>query len=341
MSNPRSCPDCNSSRFELDRRQFVRATAVGAVAASTGIFIRPISAEEPAAKKPETLVAQLYKSLNEQQRAAVCFGFDHPLRQEVDNNWHITKTRVADFTADQQDLIREIFKGLHDPEYAQQVMQQVEHDNGRRPDVPKSGFGSCAIAMFGEPGTGKFEFVFTGRHVTRRCDGDSIEGAAFGGPIFYGHAAKSFNEPADHAGNIYWYQAKRANELFQALDGKQRDVALRTDARDEAGTKTVKLSGKSSELAGLAVSDMTADQRELMEKVMHDVLAPFRSGDREESMKLIKANGFENLHLSFYKNMDVGDDKVWDVWQVEGPAMVWYFRGDPHVHTWVHIRETA
>ncbi|MCA9219664.1 MAG: twin-arginine translocation signal domain-containing protein, partial [Planctomycetales bacterium] len=192
MSNPRSCPDCNSSRFELDRRQFVRATAVGAVAASTGIFIRPISAEEPAAKKPETLVAQLYKSLNEQQRAAVCFGFDHPLRQEVDNNWHITKTRVADFTADQQDLIREIFNGLHDPEYAQQVMQQVEHDNGRRPDVPKSGFGSCAIAMFGEPGTGKFEFVFTGRHVTRRCDGDSIEGAAFGGPIFYGHAAKSF-----------------------------------------------------------------------------------------------------------------------------------------------------
>ncbi|MCA9227098.1 MAG: hypothetical protein KDA47_15855, partial [Planctomycetales bacterium] len=76
-------------------------------------------------------------------------------------------------------------------------------------------------------------------------------------------------------------------------------------------------------------------------KVMHDVLAPFRSGDREESMKLIKANGFENLHLSFYKNMDVGDDKVWDVWQVEGPAMVWYFRGDPHVHTWVHIRESA
>jgi hypothetical protein len=29
------------------------------------------------------------------------------------------------------------------------------------------------------------------------------------------------------------------------------------------------------------------------------------------------------------------------VWQIEGPAMVWYFRGDPHVHTWVHIRESA
>lgn len=49
---------------------------------------------------------------------------------------------------------------------------------------------------------------------------------AFGGPIFYGHAAEGFNEKPDHPGNVYWYQAKRANELFQALDGKQRKVAL-------------------------------------------------------------------------------------------------------------------
>ena len=54
------------------------------------------------------------------------------------------------------------------------------------------------MALFGEPGTGKFEFVLTGRHCTRRCDGDSVEGAAFGGPIFYGHAAEGFNEKADH-----------------------------------------------------------------------------------------------------------------------------------------------
>ena len=85
-------------------------------------------------------------------------------------------------------MIRDIFIGLHNPEYAQKVMEQVEHDGG------KEGFGGCSIALFGEPGTGKFEFVLSGRHVTRRCDGDSVEGAAFGGPIFYGHAARSFNE---------------------------------------------------------------------------------------------------------------------------------------------------
>ena len=40
-------------------------------------------------------------------------------------------------------------------------------------------------------------------------------------------------------------------------------------------------------------------------------------------------------------NQDVGQDGVWDVWQIEGPSMIWYFRGDPHVHCWAHIKERA
>src|SRR5207249_9287632 len=115
---------------------------------------------------------------------------------------------------DQQAMIREIFIGLHSPDYAGKVVQQVEHDGG------KEGFGGCSIAMFGEPGTGKFEFVLTGRPCTRRCDGDSVELAAFGGPIFYGHAAEGFNEKPTHPGNAYWFQALLANEAFQMLDGR-------------------------------------------------------------------------------------------------------------------------
>ena len=36
---------------------------------------------------------------------------------------------------------------------------------------------------------------------------------------------------------------------------------------------------------------------------------------------------------------DVGEDKVWDNWRLEGPAFVWYFRGDPHVHVWVNVAD--
>jgi ubiquinone/menaquinone biosynthesis C-methylase UbiE len=58
---------------------------------------------------------------------------------------------------------------------------------------------------------------------------------------------------------------------------------------------------------------------------------------------LLRASKLEidKLHMAFYKNMDIGQDGVWDVWQVEGPSMVWYFRGAPHVHTWVNIRAPA
>jgi hypothetical protein len=322
-----------------------------ASAASAGLIgITDLAGATPTAiparlpsQSPETLVASLFKTLTDAQKKDVAFPFDHPLRSDVNNNWNITKPVLKDsFTKDQQAMIRDIFTGMHSPEYADQVMKQVEHDNE---DV--GGFGACSIAMFGEPGEqadgkSKFEFVLTGRHVTRRCDGNSVEGAAFGGPIFYGHAAEGFNEKPNHPGNVYWYQALRANELFQALDGKQRSLALRTDPRAEQATKTVALPGRSAKLRGLPVNELSRDQKELVRKVMSDVLAPFRKADADEALALIdKAGGIDALHMSFFSNMDIGNDGVWDVWQIEGPAMLWYFRGSPHIHTWVHIRESA
>jgi hypothetical protein len=329
-----SCECCDG----LNRRTFLKTTATAAALLPFGSVVEAADrvAASPRAKSSETLVTQFYKSLTEVQRKGVCFPFGHELQSKIDNNWHITEARVSQFTKDQQQLIRDIFNGLHSEEYAKQVLQQVEHDNGEK------GFGGCSIAMFGEPGKGKFEFVFTGRHVTRRCDGDSVEGAAFGGPIFYGHqAGDDFDEKPTHPGNVYWYQAKRANELFQALDGKQRKLALLDKARPERKEQTIKLTGKKTGLEGIPLTELARDQKELVRKVMADVLAPFRKGDAEESMKLIEKNGFDHLHMAFYKGLDVGNDGVWDVWQIEGPAMLWYFRGDPHVHTWVHIRESA
>jgi hypothetical protein len=198
------------------------------------------------------------------------------------------------------------------------------------------------VALFGEPDKGGFEFVLTGRHCTVRCDGDTVAGAAFGGPIFYGHASQSFNEKPDHPKNVYWYQAKRANEVFHALDGKQRQIALLGDPREEKGTNTVDLKKRGVPLAGLPVSEMAPDQRELVTQVLHDLLLPFRQEDRERAMLDITANGGVNsLAMSFYKNMDLGNDGVWDVWQLESPTMVWYFRGAPHVHVWVNIRASS
>lgn len=323
MNTPSNyCPDCG----DISRRGFIKTTLAAAAASAVPAFAAPTPKSES-----ETLVATLYKSLSEEQRTKLCFAFDHPLRLKVDNNWMINEPQKKLLNADQQAMVRDIFNGLHSPEYAERVMNQVKHDGDGDFEAETS------VALFGEPGTGKFQFVLTGRHCTRRCDGDSVEGAAFGGPIFYGHAAGSFNEKPDHPGNAYWYQAKRANEVFQMLDGKQREMALLGDSRPERGNKTIELTGKTSGLPGIPMSELSADQKAHVRKVLADVLAPFREEDRIESLKLIEPT-FEHLHMAFYKNMDIGNDGVWDVWQIEGPNMLWYFRGKPHVHTWVNIR---
>jgi hypothetical protein len=281
----------------------------------------------------ETLVTTFYKSLTPEQRQKMALNFDHELRSRVDANWFITPTRVnKSFTPDQQAMITEIFRGLHNPDFVDNVMRHIDED--------AKGLGNYSVALFGEPGTGKFEFVLAGRHCTVRCDGDSVDGAAFGGPIFYGHqAGSSFTENPDHPGNVYWYQAKRANQVFAALNGKQREMALLGDPRAEKGTDTVALKKRGDRLEGLPVSEMSKDQQKLVEQVLADLLLPFRKKDSDEAMRYIKQNGgVASLAMSFFKNLDLGGDGVWDVWQLESPNMVWYFRGHPHVHTWVNIR---
>jgi hypothetical protein len=336
---PRSLLPCDPLGIQpetadsLSRRRFLKS-CIGAAGFVGTLGHNGYSGSSP---DSETLVTTLHRSLSAEQRSLICFPFDHPLRQKVDNNWMITDRSIGSLlTPDQLQMVREIFLGLHSPEYADRVLSQVRHDSGRE------GFeGGSAIAVFGEPGTGKFEFVLTGRHCTRRCDGDSVEGAAFGGPIFYGHAAQGVNEKPDHPGNAYWFQAVRANEVFQMLDGRQREKALLDRARRESGNDTVRLAGTAKGLPGLRVGDLSPDQKEGVQKVLRDLLAPFRKKDADEVMKLVRGasgTGMDDLHISFYKGHDIGSDGVWDVWQVEGPNMVWYFRGQPHVHVWVHVK---
>jgi hypothetical protein len=335
------CPDCDG----VGRREFIKTVAAGSAGLAASLAGARLIGAGPAPSLPssapasgetsETLVATLYQSLTPEQRSQVAFPFGHPLQSKVDANWQITPATIAEtFTPDQQAMIREIFRDLHNPEFVDKVFYHVNEDGG--------GLEKYSVALFGEPGQGGFEFVLTGRHCTARCDGDTVEGAAFGGPIFYGHASQGFYEKADHPKNVYWYQAKRANEVFQALDGKQRLMALLGDPRAEKGTSTVDLKRRGEPMAGLPVAEMSGDQRELVKEVLHDLLLPFRQADRERAMQDITANGGVNaLAMSYYKNLDIGNDGVWDVWQLESPTMVWYFRGAPHVHVWVNIRAGA
>jgi hypothetical protein len=335
----RECPDCASEHGSFDRRDFLKAAGVAAVAAGSAPLAFPNWAVAKAAPsvsgKPESVVKTLFDSLKEEQRKKMCFAWDHMdakrglLRTYVANNWNITEDMINGefYTKDQQAMIREIFKGIIHPEWVSRIDKQLEDDAG--------GYGEQqSIAIFGKPGSGKFELVMTGRHMTIRCDGDSAEHVAFGGPIFYGHAVEG-NEKPNHPGNVFWPQALAANKVFEMLDTKQRETALSAKRPRE---QSVAFQGPNAKLPGISVSEMSSDQQDELRKVLTKLVEPYRQTDRDEVMSCLKAQGgLEKCSLAFYKEGDLGDDKVWDCWRLEGPAFVWYFRGAPHVHVWVNI----
>jgi hypothetical protein len=345
------CPDCvETEPIPVNRREFVRQAGVCAAAASVATLTIPAHAKDEAqsaSETPESLVEKLYGSLTPDQKKEICFAWDHQdkdrglLRTHVSNNWSIVDPKRLNvggefFTKDQRDVIEAIFYGLYEPEWHDRLKRQLKDDAG--------GYGKAqTIAIFGEPGKEPWQFVMTGRHLTIRCDGNTTARQAFGGPIFYGHAAQGFYEEPKHPGNVYWPQALKANSLYSMLDGKQQKLALANPAPEESAAG---FRGSDGMFPGIPIAELSSDQKAVARDVLLSLLEPYRKSARDEAQKLLDAQGgLDRCSLAFFSkndngdSVDVGNDGVWDVWRIEGPSFVWHFRGEPHVHVWVNVAD--
>ena len=321
---------------EINRRNLIKtAGASSAYLAMTQLekFSGLVFAEE---SKTDSMPMQLYKSLSDEQRQKVCLPVDHKSRQFISNWWYVHREhRIPDtFNAEQQELIQKIFDSLHRPEFQAAVNKQVEIDQyGKEKNAPSVGF-------FGTPDDPNFEFIYTGHHVTRRCNAHSDVGKGFGGaPIFYGHFPDKFNETKDHPGNPYWYQGKLFNEFVQALSGQQQEQGLvSSKPRSEKPDAVLKKSAARG--PGLNCAEISSDQQKLLAETMRKMMTIFRDDDVKATIDAIEKRGvLDRLHVSWYDGKyDIGSDKVWDTWQIEGPEMVWYFRGQPHIHSYFHLK---
>ncbi|HLJ09660.1 MAG TPA: DUF3500 domain-containing protein [Planctomycetaceae bacterium] len=324
--DPRSRPICSDCEAPVDRRTFIRTVGSAALVGAAGPALlggRFAQAAPTTKSAAETAVGRFYGSLSEAQKSAIVLPFDHELRQKINANWHITKPTLDDdfYSNEQRALVHEILRSVTTEDGYARILRQTEDDSG--------GIGGYSMAVFGTPGAGKFEWEITGRHLTLRADGDSVDKAAFGGPIIYGHGAE---QPKD---NLFHYQTKKANEVFHALDAKQAAKALLTAAPKEA---EVALQGDKGAFPGIAIGELSADQKQLVESTLKIILAPYRKEDVDEVFEILKTGGgVEKLHMAFYQEGDLQDDKVWDIWRVEGPSFVWHFRGAPHVHAYINI----
>ena len=312
-----ACSDCG----DLSRRDFVRTLGGTALAVGTSGLLGTAQAAPTAKSGAETFAGELYASLTEAQKKVVAFPFNHPLRKKISANWAITKPTIGSdfYTAPQRVLIDKVVKGLSSEDGYDRAMQQMEDDNG--------GFSEYHVALFGQPGKGGFEFELTGRHL--RADGNSVEGVAFGGPIVYGHGV------SDPKKQLYYYQTQAADKVFKALDAKQVKAATMGSNPKETA---VLLQGKKGKFSGISVGELSKDQRKLVRATIKTVLSPYRKEDIDEALKVIDAGGgLKKLNMAFYTAEDLGNDKIWDVWRLEGPTFVSYFRGAPHVHAYINV----
>lgn len=334
------CPDCGeTASSSLDRRQFLKDVGSAAAVGSSVLWAVPRATAAPTASSTsETAIKALYESLTDGQKKVVSFDWDyvHPkrglYRTHVSNNWHITKPAITSdfFTKKQQTLIHDAFQSLFTPLWYKKMLKQGADDSGKPWGERQN------IALFGKPGDGKFEMVFSGRHMTVRADGNSESHVALGGPRVHGHSASGFNEKVGHPGNLFWHQAVEANKVYEMLSGKQRKQALAERLPTE---EDVSFQGDGP-LPGIPIGELAGDQKEQVEKVLKSLVEPYRQEDRDEIRQALKQQGgLGKCSLVFYKEGDLGNDQQWDCWRIEGPAFVWYFRGFPHVHIWINIAD--
>lgn len=353
---------CRSSNIEA-RRTFLRRAAGATVAtlvAEPALWSAPSLPAAPAQPGPSAAaIRAFYGSLTDAQKKAMAFDWDHigftklPLRLHVTNNWDISPMAISSFTKEQQRLIDDVLASVLSPPWPERLKRQARDDTGRP-------WGNQKVAIFGRPDKGPCQCVITGFHLTLRATCERLPHAAFGGALAHGHQPSGFHEKVGHPDNIFWYQALLANKVFEALDEKQRKQALvvkgmpyyefdgkidrqviRPDTKLPANRPLepdVRFRGPKGTFAGLPVQEMSRDQKAALQQVLSGLLEPYRKEYQEQVRSCLqRQGGLDRCSLAFYQEHDLGNDGQWDNWRLEGPAFIWYFRGYPHVHIWIHV----
>ena len=334
------CPDCTDGA--LDRRNFFNAvggtavTLVGlqAVSSAPRVLGQAPAAQAPAARqaKPaEALIRELHSTLSDDQKRRVVLPWDHggagsPTRLRMYNAAIFGDRRIQDvYTPAQRELCDRILRGICSGDDGYRLISRANTFDGSRT------FENCGAYIFGDPtGNNPYSWVFTGHHLTVRCDGNSEQDSAFGGPMYYGHSPDGWSQR-----NLFFPQTRAAKEVFDSLNDNQRRQAL-VDGNPGEQMPSVQFRARGQRHPGLAAGDMTPDQRRLVEQLMRKVLEPYRAEDASEVMQIVRRNGgLERLHLAFY--LEGNQDNRWSFWRIEGPGFVWNFRVLPHVHTFVYI----
>ena len=312
----------------MNRRTALKVGAGAGIAGGAAVLGYQVVPPSPSAQleRVDALARRLHGTLDAEQRADTCVPYDHPLRQYHNRGvWGGGREVVFGFSRAQRRILTDLmYAGL-----------SVE-GRDRIPDeyfTRWAGVHSMRVLICGDPAAPPYQIVLTGAHLNLRLGGRSAEGAAFGGPQVYGD--QRGNERPGLPGNLYRDQFVLAQRLFRSLEPAKRTLALLEDAPVQTG---IELQGKHGAFQGLAVAQLEAGQKEVTRALIERIFAAYPPDDVAYARACLQANGgLDGLFLSYYQRGEDGPIPEAQVFRLEGPGAVMYFRGYPHVHAFINV----
>ena len=313
------------------RRQVLKWGVGAGAVAGLGLAGRALIPPSPSSRLEPVadLAARLYQSLDEDERAGACFDYDHPLRQyhnrgvDTGGHWAVLLGRES-----RRLLVDLVHAGLSEAG-RERLTEQFYF---RLP-----GIHATRLAIFGEPGRGHSQVLVTGPHLNLRLGGKNREGVAFGGPQVYGD--QRGNEEVGLPGNVYRYQLELGQRLVASLTTAERRAAR----HDRAPVQTlIDVQGRTGVFDGLAVAGLSATSRGLAHDMVAGILDTYAEEDAGYAWECLERNGgVDALHMADYdrdhqpgRHVAGGPSQII---RLEGPAAVFHYRGEPHLHAFLNV----
>ena len=318
----------------MDRRQALKLLTRGGISlgllAGAGWYARnsllpPRRSEH--LDSVDRLAVRLFNTLDPETRDLGCIDYDHPYRQYHNRGVGTGGIDIsaARFSREQRSLLTDLmYAGLSEQGWDRLPQQFF---------INWPGVHWMRLLICGDPSTSLYQIILSGPHLNLRLGGKNREGVAFGGPLVYGDQRGDYKQGLPR--NVYRYQFVAANQLLRSLEPHQQQAALlsRTPIQTQ-----IELQGRHGSFPGIEVSDLSKDNREQVRRLVDSILSTYANEDVAYAHRCLEENGgIDSLFLSYYEEGEVNGSGEYQIFRLEGPAAVLYFRGYPHVHSFINI----
>jgi uncharacterized protein DUF3500 len=313
----------------MNRRTALKLGASLGVLAGTGLYggyrLLP-PGRSRTLESVDALARRFFAGLDAEQRAETCVGYDHPLRQYHNRGvWGGGRSILLGFNREQRSILTDLLYAGLSPEGRERVPDEYF--------ARWSGVHSMRVLICGDPTAPPYQIILTGPHLNLRLGGKSREGAAFGGPQVYGD--QRGNEEVGLPGNLYRDQFLLGQRLLRSLDAGRRKVALLAEAPVQT---QIELQGRNGWFPGISVRELPPESKDLARELVERIFSTYPADDVIYARECLEANGgLDSLFLSYYQHGEDGEIPEGQVFRLEGPSSVFYFRGYPHVHAFLNV----